>query len=190
MRIRDDDKVTRIYLAAMKVINLKGFQGSSMTKIATEADISPATIYLYFENKDDMINKLFIHLKTKMGNSFISSQVDLSASKGTFRIIWLHHYQYIIDNLEEYNFIENFSNCPLLEHVEKEDKLDYYPAFESLFEKAKAAKLIQPFEKEIIFSLLFSPINQMVKKTKSKGTTLSTNELIQLFEASWRAICS
>ena len=63
MRVKDEDKVTRIYQAAMRVINRDGFQGSSMSKIANEADVSAATIYLYFENKDDMINKLFIHLK-------------------------------------------------------------------------------------------------------------------------------
>jgi len=35
MRLKDDEKVNRIYRAAVKVINLEGFQGCSMTKIAT-----------------------------------------------------------------------------------------------------------------------------------------------------------
>jgi len=131
MRVKDEDKVTRIYRAAIKVINLDGFQGCSMTKIATEAGLSPATIYLYFENKDDMIKKLFIYLKSKMGNSYFSQDTDLSPSKGTFRTIWLNHYQYIMDNMEEYHFLENFSNCPLIEHVDKENKHDYCPAFET-----------------------------------------------------------
>ena len=58
MRIKDEDKVIRIYQAAIKVVNSDGFQGSSMSKIAKQAGVSPATIYLYFENKDDMIKKL------------------------------------------------------------------------------------------------------------------------------------
>jgi len=188
MRIKDDDKVNRIYRAAIKVINLEGFQGCSMNRIAAEADLSPATIYLYFENKDDMIKKLFIHLKSKMGNSYFSTETELSPSKGTFRTIWLNHYQYITDNPEEYDFLENFSNCPLIDHVETEYKHDYCPSFELLFEQSKAAKLIQPLHNDIIYSLLFAPISQMVKKSKSQGTALSTNELIQIFEASWKAV--
>jgi AcrR family transcriptional regulator len=188
MRVKDEDKVERIYRAAIKVINLEGFQGCTMNKIATEADLSPATIYLYFENKDDMIKKLFIHLKSKMGNSYFSHDTDLSPSKGTFRTIWLNHYQYIMENMEEYNFLENFSNCPLIEHIEEENKPDYCPAFESLFEVSKASRLIQPLNNDIIYSLLFAPISQMVKKSKSMGTILSTNELIQIFEASWKAV--
>ena len=188
MRVKDEDKVHRIYLAAMKVINLEGFQGCSMNKVATEAGLSPATIYLYFENKDDMIKKLFLHFKSKMGNSYFSPDTDLSPSKGTFRTIWLHHYQYITNNPEEYDFLENFSNCPLIGHIEQENKHDYCPAFETLFEQSKAARLIQPLQNDIIYSLLFAPVSQMVKKSKSAGTTLSTNDLIQIFEASWKAV--
>jgi AcrR family transcriptional regulator len=188
MRIKDDEKVTRIYQAAIKVVNSDGFQGSSMSKIAKEANVSAATIYLYFENKDDMIKKLFIHLKSKMGHSYFSEESDLSSSKGTFRTIWINHYQYVMENLEEYNFLENFSNCPLIERIEDENKVDYCPTFESLFDKSKSNGLIMNMNNDLIFSLLFSPINYLVKKSKSTGKMLNTNELIEVFEASWRAI--
>jgi AcrR family transcriptional regulator len=189
MRIKDDEKVNRIYEAAMKVVNNDGFQGSSMSKIAKEADVSAATIYLYFENKDDMIKKLFIHLKSRMGHSYFKDDSDLAPSKGTFRSIWLSHYQYITDNSEEYEFLENFSNCPLIERIEKENKLDYCPTFESLFDRSKANGLLQNLNNDLLFSLLFSPINYLIKKSKSTGETLNTLELIEVFEASWRAIC-
>lgn len=188
MRIKDEDKVNRIYKAAIKVVNNDGFQGSSMSKIAKEADVSAATIYLYFENKDDMIKKLFIHLKAKMGHSYFDEKNDLAPSKGTFRTIWINHYQYIMENMEDYNFLENFSNCPLIERVERDQKLDYCPTFELLFEKSKQCGLIQNLNNDLIFSLLFSPINYLVKKYGSTGRSLSTSELIEVFESSWRAI--
>lgn len=189
MRIKDEDKINRIYRAAVKVVNSDGFQGSSMSKIAKEADVSAATIYLYFENKDDMIKKLFIHLKSRMGHSYFHDGSDLSPSKGTFRTIWLNHYQYIMDNLDEYVFLENFSNCPLIERIEKENTLDYCPTFESLFDKSKTNGLILNLNTDLLYSLLFSPISYMVKKNKSENKILSTNDLIEVFEASWRAIC-
>lgn len=188
MRVRDEDKVTRIHHAAMQVINREGFQGCSMSKIATEANVSAATIYLYFENKDDMLKKLFIGLKSNMGHSYFQDGMSLTPSKGTFRTIWLNHYQYIKENMEEYIFLENFSNCPLIERIEKENALDYCPAFESLFEESKASRLLQPLHNDIIYSLLFAPISYMVKKMKSQNKDLSTNDLIQIFEASWRAV--
>ena len=102
MRVRDEDKIPRIYKAAIKVINRDGFEGSAISKIASEAGVSPATIYLYFENKEDMIKKLFIHVKERMGHSYFAEGMEMTVAKGTFRSIYLNHYQYIIDNLEEY----------------------------------------------------------------------------------------
>ena len=189
MRVKDEEKVNRIYRAAIKVVNSDGFQGSSMSKIAKEADVSAATIYLYFENKDDMIKKLFIHLKSGMDNSYFKDTNDLASSKGTFRTIWLNHYQYIMDNMEEYNFLENFSNCHLIERIEKEYKPDYCSVIESLFEKSKSQGLLQNLNNDVLYSLLFLPVNYLVKKSKSNGTTLNMNDLIDMFEASWRAIC-
>jgi len=188
MRLKDERKVTRIYRSAMMVINREGFQGSSMSKIAKEADVSPATIYLYFENKDDLLKKLFIELKSGMGHSYFQEGLELTPSKGTFRTIWINHYQYITNHMDEYIFLENFSNCPLIEHIEKKITMDYCPVFEKLFEQAKATVLLQPLHNDIIYSLLFAPISYMVKKKKNQNQTLSTNELIQLFEASWRAV--
>jgi AcrR family transcriptional regulator len=189
MRIKDTQKIDRIYKAAILVVNREGFQGSSMSKIAKEADVSPATIYLYFENKEDMLNKLYIDMKSKMGNSYFQKGMELSPSKTTFRTIWINHYQYIMDNLDEYIFLESFSNCPLIDLIDKKFDLDYCPTFESLFEQAKLEKLVLPIDNDIIFSLLFAPISSLVKKTKMAGKTISTNDLIQIFESSWKSIC-
>lgn len=190
MRVKDTQKVNRIYQAATAVVNREGFQGSSMSKIATEADVSAATIYLYFQNKEDMLNKLYIEMKSRMGNSYFQEGMDLSPSKATFRSIWINHYQYIMDNLEEYIFLENFSNCPLVQQIDKKYNLDYCPTFESLFEQSKVSKLILPIDNDIIYSLLFAPISSLVKKTKMAGKTISTNDLIQIFESSWKSVCT
>jgi len=123
-----------------------------------------------------------------MGHSYFNNEMDLSPSKGTFRTIWLNHYHYILDNIDEYNFLENFSNCPLIELVEKENTLDYCPTFALLFQNSKTSGLLQSIHNDIIYGLLFAPISYLVKKAKSTGSAISTNELIQIFEASWRAV--
>ena len=188
MRVKDDEKVNKIYRAAIKIVNRDGFEGSSMAKIATEADVAPATIYLYFDNKEDMIKKLFVHLKSRMGGSYHNNINEFTPSKGTYRTMWLNHYQFITDNIEEFNFLENFSNCPLFNKIENEQKLDYCSSIESFFEQSKNIGLIQNLTNDLLYSLLFSPINYMVKKSASTNNQLDTNVLIDTFEASWRAI--
>lgn len=188
MRIKDEEKIGRIYQAAINVVNAEGLQGTSMSKIAKEADVSAATIYLYFDNKDDMIQKLYLHLKEKMGHSYFSGISELHPSKGTFRMLWLNYYQYITEQAEEYQFLQNFSHCPLIRTVRKEDTADYCPAFDKLFNDSKQAGLLNELNNDIVYSLLFAAISHLVKKHKTEGTVLSSNDLMIIFEASWKAI--
>lgn len=53
MRVKDEDKVTRIYAAAIKVVNRDGFQGSSMQKIAQEAEVQNILLHKEDTNTSD-----------------------------------------------------------------------------------------------------------------------------------------
>ena len=59
MRTRDQAKYDSIIDATINLTNALGFDGISISKIAKKAKVSPATIYIYFENKDDILISLF-----------------------------------------------------------------------------------------------------------------------------------
>ena len=50
MRRKDDDKEKSIKEAVVKLILQEGFHGTSISKIAKLAGVSPATVYIYYEN--------------------------------------------------------------------------------------------------------------------------------------------
>ena len=53
MRVKDELKQDALFNATVKLVNEIGFVASSVSKIAKEADISPATIYVYYENSPE-----------------------------------------------------------------------------------------------------------------------------------------
>ena len=59
MKNRNGDKHHRIIKAATKVFAKKGFFNAKVADIAREAQVADGTIYLYFENKDDILISLF-----------------------------------------------------------------------------------------------------------------------------------
>ena len=59
MRTRDYDKQQRIKEAMVHLILREGINGASVAKIAREAGVSPATIYVYYESKEDMLSAAF-----------------------------------------------------------------------------------------------------------------------------------
>ena len=56
---RGGDKRERILQAATKVFARKGFYATRVSEIAKAAGVADGTIYLYFENKDDVLISIF-----------------------------------------------------------------------------------------------------------------------------------
>ena len=52
----------QILYAAKRVFYAKGFSPATIEDIAQEAELSPAAIYLYFKNKDDLYASLNLQL--------------------------------------------------------------------------------------------------------------------------------
>ena len=64
--------------AAEKVFAAKGFSGATIENIAEEAELSPATLYLYFKNKDE----LYASLNLKMLRVLSEKMENLYHHKG------------------------------------------------------------------------------------------------------------
>ncbi|MBS1598887.1 MAG: TetR/AcrR family transcriptional regulator [Bacteroidetes bacterium] len=76
MRTRDADKEKLVKQKAIEMLVQDGFQGFSMNKLAKAADISVATLYIYYKDKDDLIKKI----GADIGKEFMSMTLkDFSA---------------------------------------------------------------------------------------------------------------
>ena len=82
------DKRNALIKATIELVNNNGFHATPMSKIAKMANVSPATIYLYFENKQDLVNKTYIDVKSAYTDfAFETYNESMSVETG-FEIIW------------------------------------------------------------------------------------------------------
>ena len=114
MRIRDEEKQQRIKEAMVSLILREGIDGTSVSKIAKEAGVSPATIYVYYDSKEDMLADVFREYSkepyrylTRLVNS------DMSGSDLIDAIV-RGCYAYSMEHEDVFSFIEQCSRCPTL----------------------------------------------------------------------------
>ena len=188
MRVKDESKKDKIYAAAVQVINAEGLSGASMSKIAQEAKLSVATIYLYFENKEDMLNKLYIELKRKMSMTMLQGFSEEMPIKVAFFLLWTNYYQFIAHNFEDFIFIEQFASSPFILKISREEAKKPYYAMAQLVEKARKEGIIADLNFEVIYAFLFVPIAELAKNAYKNGTEIDQETLASLFELSWKAI--
>lgn len=86
----------QILEAAKRVFHAKGFSSATMEDIAQEAELSPAAIYLYFKNKDDLYVSLNLqlleYLSDRLERLYLQKGLDaaekVEALKGLFHDVY------------------------------------------------------------------------------------------------------
>lgn len=95
-------RIREIQEAAKKVFFKRGYQKSSVDKIARKAKISKGTIYLYFKNKEDLYLSLMLPMFREVTN--LLEEFELKVDNNEFKTsydffvefsnILLHAYEY------------------------------------------------------------------------------------------------
>ncbi len=96
MRQKDEKKYRAICQAAIKLINTIGFAEASMSKIAREAGVSPATIYVYFHNKEDLLNQIYLDAKRNLRDALLKDFHDDLNLEFAFKLVWTNLFIYAL----------------------------------------------------------------------------------------------
>jgi AcrR family transcriptional regulator len=83
--------------AAQKIFSVKGFNSATMEEIASEAELSPGTIYLYFKNKEELHTSLSIdilkYLSTQI-HKVVNQDIHVEEKIERFRDVFIDLYDH------------------------------------------------------------------------------------------------
>jgi AcrR family transcriptional regulator len=188
VRNKDGKKEKAIFDAAIGLITANGFADTSMSKIAKAADVSPATIYVYFENKEDMLNKTYTHVKREMAAALAKGLKSELTVAEAFKVIWNNFYRYAVKNAVKFSFTEQFANSPIVDRVRKEEGMSYFlPLFE-WFERGKREKVFKNVSHEIFSAFAFAPLIGLVKQHFCGEIKLDDKTLKTAYDITWAAV--
>lgn len=183
MRIKDDKKKDSIKQAVIKLILQEGFHGASISKIAREAGVSPATVYIYYENKDVMLYKIYIEYANEIFLYPVTRARDAKKDGNTIVYTLIQsYYEYLFENRETFNFVDQFSGCPVLSGKCTILK-GAYSVYE-LFDEMKQNLLIRNIQNDTLMALLFSPVRSIFKNrhTTKEQKDILLDEFINIIQ--------
>ncbi len=187
MRRKDDNKQQAICDAAIELITANGFADTSMSKIAKAANLSPATIYVYFENKETLLNQIYLFVKQEMSAELLRGVGANLPVAQAFRVIWDNFYNYAINNPIRFAFTEQFANSPLVERC-KSESMGFFKPLIDLFNHGKAEKVFKDISLEIFIAFTFSPLTGLIKEHFSGEIILDEKALETTYEIAWDAV--
>ncbi len=166
----EEDKKERILNAALKLFVEKGIDNTSTSLISKEADVATGTMYLYFENKVDLISKLYISIKEESMVNFLDL-IEYSVSYDSLERFWIETVEWGVNNPDKFRFMMQFNPSPY--HTEDiESKFsDFGKNVVKLIEDGIKNKLLKDLPPEYILDFLsahFTFTVEFIIRTKTK----------------------
>ncbi|HNP95698.1 MAG TPA: TetR/AcrR family transcriptional regulator [Cyclobacteriaceae bacterium] len=163
MRTRDEDKIDALKEEAITMIAKEGLNGFSIQKLAKAVGVSPATIYIYYKDKEDLIISVGAEVtRDLLDRSMKNFTPEMSFAEG-LKTQWKNRAQYFIDNPIKVEFVEQLRYSQLYNEVMKKVGGDFKVKMSQFvcgaIEKGEIIKL--PFE--VYWSVAFAPLYQLIK---------------------------
>ena len=189
MRTRDQAKYDSIIDASIQLTNKLGFDGISISKIAKKAEVSPATIYIYFENKEDLFTKIYTDIRKKMSQGGLEGLHEGMSTEETFKSIWTHSFNYNLKHPEYLTYREQFEQTAMMRNIKMEE-FEIYQTVDILLKQGIKEKLIRDFPLPILTSFAYYPIITLLKFHQLGVVKMNKSRIKKACELAWNAIRS
>lgn len=193
MRAKDENKEITIRDKAIEMIVKEGFYGLSMQKLAKAANISASTIYVYFDSREDMLNKLFFYVEDIFTKESLKDfDPKMNFEEGLW-LQWKNRHRHILKYPLHFHFSEQFRNSPLIRHKDIQENR-FKKSMKEFVYHAVQRKEIEDLPVEIFWSLAYGPFYTLVKfhledsSMTGKPFSLSDHKMKQAFTLVMRAL--
>jgi len=184
MRTRNTNKVQLVKQKAIEMIVKDGFEGFSMNKLARACNISVATLYIYYKDRDDLIIKIAYEEGKLMADRMIKNLDPEASFEEGMRIQWANRYQYMTDNPLLALFFEQLQSSTY--HVQFMDAFTEFKAVVSKFLNNVIARgEMNPVPLEVYWSVAFAPLYSLVR-FQNQGQSLGGKPFTMSDEILWQ----
>lgn len=177
MRQRDENKIQALTDKAIEMIALDGLENFGINKLARAAGVSPATIYIYYKDKEDLLNQLSIAIGKKVAHASLKGLTDdISFEEGLW-MQWQNRANFAVNNRL------HIACSDQLQHSSYRDKFREAVGAEMkkkagpFFKNAVARGEINDMPIEIYWSVAFAPLYSLVRWHKD-GHSLDGKKFI------------
>ena len=186
MRAKSESKKSAILKATLKLINELGFHGTSMSKIAKESGVAPATIYIYFPNKEQLINDLYLDTKETLVNDLFCGYCESLDTKEAFVLLSKNWYNCMLKHQMEFCFVEQYANSPYISNVSKEEGRRRFARAYAFFENAMQRGDMRRMPIDVAIAYFISPLMFLAKQNLATPQTTTEKDLDSAIDNAWK----
>jgi len=185
---KSQNKREALVRATIKLVNNNGFHAAPMSKIAKMAGISPGTIYLYFENKQNLINQVYVEVKASFSDfAFMDYEEHFSVEKG-FEKIWKNIAIFKLKEVEEAMFLSQCDNTPMIDEASRKEGLKHLQPLLDLWVRGQNEGIIKQVSPYMLYAFSIYPIAFLMNMQQRDLYELSSTHVDEAYNMAWNSI--
>ena len=182
------DKRNALIKATIELVNNNGFHATPMSKIAKIANVSPATIYLYFENKQDLVNKTYIEVKA-VYTTYAFETYDPNASVEVgFETIWRCIAEFKLKESEYAMFLAQCDNTPMIDESSRQEGIKHFQPLLDLMARGKKEGIIKPISDYLLYAYAINPLSFLMMSQQRGAFQLNEKHIEEAYQSAWDSI--
>ena len=163
MRKRDADKEKLVKDIAIELIGKGGFENFSMNKLAKACSISVATLYIYYQDKEDLIVQLVTEQGKIIANAMLKDFDPDSSFETGLRKQWENRYNYMINNRRISLLFEQLRSSVYHDQFLNSFMEDMREPFARFSKNIVDRGEVNPMTVEVYWSVAFAPLFALIK---------------------------
>jgi AcrR family transcriptional regulator len=182
------EKEKKILDAALKLFAERGFHGTSTAEIAKTAGVATGTLFHYFNTKEELINRLYLHIKESMLNEVSGDYNDKKTLKENLRALWLKFAYFGLDEGDKFQFILTFHCSPYITSLTKEQIETQTESMLGVYIKGIEKREIKEIPFEMAMDYFWGNVVSIVNYFEKYPENLNEKNLDLAFELFWDGI--
>ncbi|TLP79145.1 TetR/AcrR family transcriptional regulator [Maribacter sp. ACAM166] len=182
------DKRNALIKATIELVNNDGFHATPMSKIAKMASVSPATIYLYFDNKQDLVNKTYIEVKASYTAYAFETYTETMPVEVGFEVIWKRIADFKLKEGANAMFLAQCDNTPIIDEASRQEGIKHLQPLLDLWARGKEEGIIKSISDYLLYAYAINPLSFLMMAQNRGAFKLDDQHIEEAYQAAWSSI--
>lgn len=182
------DKKQRIIITMLELVVKQGVHATPMSLVAKEANVAVGTIYHYFENKNQIIEEIYMMIVQDYGVVLMANLPENESYKKQCETMWLNLYNYFIGNPLAYKFIEFVAVPPLITKELITASIPHISNIREFILKGIKEKQLKDIPLKLILQMIFGNVISTVRLKMEDELEMNQEQMEFALEMSWNSL--
>ncbi|WP_068319044.1 TetR/AcrR family transcriptional regulator [Polycladidibacter hongkongensis] len=186
-RLSKETTYEKIRDAVVSEATENGISATSISRIVKRANISAGTIYVHFANKEEMLQEIYMEIKTNFHDQMMRAASQTDDGKMICQM-WHDLFMLVSERPDDFLFVEYVGAAKLLTDPQQARIAEMEQEILSLLERAKTSGTLVDLPVAVISVLLIGPAMQLARSSVLKSKNVPKETVALTFSRAWLSV--